>query len=117
MRCLTIKQVNENDFKYRNGDSGVKYLMRGPSIDWGVIRLKPGESMADKPHGHVEVDETFYFAEGSGLMIVNDMIIEAPQGSVFLIEPKEMHNIKNNSKNVLKVIFIKGEYKPDDKIE
>jgi mannose-6-phosphate isomerase-like protein (cupin superfamily) len=117
MRCLIIKQVNENDFKYRNGDSGVKYLMRGPSIDWGVIRLKPGELMADKPHGHVEIDETFYFAEGSGLMIVNDKVIEAPEGSVFLIEPREMHNIKNNSKNVLKVIFIKGEYKPDDKIE
>jgi mannose-6-phosphate isomerase-like protein (cupin superfamily) len=117
VRCLVIKQVNENDFEYRNGDSGVKYLMRGPSIDWGIIRLNPGESMADKPHGHVEIDETFYFSEGSGLMIVNDKIINAPQGSVFLIEPKEMHNITNNSKNVLKVIFIKGEYKPNDKIE
>jgi mannose-6-phosphate isomerase-like protein (cupin superfamily) len=117
VRCLVIKQVNENDFEYRNGDSGVKYLMRGPSIDWGIIRLNPGESMADKPHGHVEIDETFYFAEGSGLMIVNDKIINAPQGSVFLIEPNELHNITNNSKNVLKVIFIKGEYKPNDKIE
>ena len=117
MRCLVIRQVNEKDFEYRNGDSGVKYLMRGPSIDWGIIRLNPGESMADKPHGHVEIDETFYFSEGSGLMIVNDKIINAPQGSVFLIEPKEMHNITNNSKNVLKVIFIKGEYKPNDKIE
>ena len=70
-RWERIKQVNENEFEYRNGDSGVKYLMRGPSIDWGIIFLKPGESMADKAHGHAEIDETFYFAEGSGLMIVN----------------------------------------------
>ena len=91
--------------------------MRGPSIDWGVILLKPGESMAKKAHGHAEIDETFYFVEGKGQMIVDGKIIDAPQGSVFLIEPKEMHNIKNNSKKTLKVIFIKGEYKPNDKIE
>ena len=36
------------DFEYRGGTSGVKYLMRGPSIDWGVILLKPGELMAEK---------------------------------------------------------------------
>jgi hypothetical protein len=89
-----MKFVNEHDFKYRNGNSGVKYLMRGPSIDWGVILLKPGEFMAEKAHGH-----------------------DAPEGTVFLVEPKEMHNIKNNSKDDIKIIFIKGEYKPDDKIE
>ena len=82
-----MEQVNENEFEFRNGDSGVKYLMRGPSIDWGVILLKPGELMADKAHGHAEIDETFYFIEGKGQMIVNGKNIDAPQGSVFLIEP------------------------------
>ena len=37
-----MKKIHENDFDYRGGESGVKYLMRGPSIDWGVIKLKPG---------------------------------------------------------------------------
>ena len=111
------EKINEKDIPWRDPKKKVKYIFRGPNIDWGIIRLKPGESMANKSHGHVEIDETFYFIEGNGLMIVNDEAMEAPQGSVFLIEPKEMHNIKNNSKNVLKVIFIKGEYKPDDKIE
>jgi mannose-6-phosphate isomerase-like protein (cupin superfamily) len=83
--------------------------MRGPSIDWGVILLKPGESMASKAHGHLEIDETFYFADGSGIMIIDDNEYNAPQGSVFLVEPKEMHNIKNNSEKLLKIIFIKGE--------
>ncbi len=112
-----MKHVNENDFEYRKGDSGVKYLMRGPSIDWGVIYLKPGESMADKPHGHNEIDETFYFVEGNGTMIIDGKEYDAPQGSVFLVEPKEMHNVKNNSDKPIKVIFIKGEYKPEDKFE
>ena len=90
--------------------------MRGPSIDWGVILLKPGEWMAEKAHGHEFIDETFYFVEGNGTMIINDKDLEASEGSVFLVEPKEMHNIRNKSGKAIKIIFIKGEYKPEDKI-
>lgn len=90
--------------------------MRGPSIDWGVILLKPGEFMDEKAHGHNELDETFYFVEGEGTIIVNNKKYNAPQGSVFLVEPKEMHNIQNTSSKPIKIIFIKGDYKPNDKI-
>ncbi|MFW9827460.1 MAG: cupin domain-containing protein [Candidatus Thorarchaeota archaeon] len=92
--------------------------MRGSpaSIDWGVILLKPNELMGDKSHGHNIVDETFYFVEGDGVMIINDKEYLAPQGSVFLLEPKEMHNIRNDSKKDIKIVFIKGSYIPDDKI-
>ncbi|GAF96218.1 unnamed protein product, partial [marine sediment metagenome] len=102
--------------KYRGGDSGVKYLMRGPSIDWGVILLKSGEMMGDMAHGHNIIDETFYFMEGDGVMIIDDKEYTAPQGVVFLCEPKEMHNIRNDSDKQIKIVFIKGDYKPDDKI-
>ncbi|TXT55550.1 MAG: Cupin domain protein [Promethearchaeota archaeon] len=112
-----MKIVNENDIEYRKGSSGVKYLMRGPSIDWGVIRLLPGEKMADKPHGHESIDETFYFVEGEGIMVINGKDYAASEGSAFLIEPREMHNIRNESSSPIKVVFIKGEYRPDDKIE
>lgn len=90
--------------------------MRGPSIDWGVILLKPGEMMGEKSHGHNIVDETFYFIKGNGVMIVDDQEYNATEGSIFLIEPREMHNIRNDSENPIKIIFIKGDYKPDDKI-
>lgn len=72
--------------------------------------------MAEKAHGHNFIDETFYFTEGNGIMVINDKEIEAPEGSVFLVEPKEMHNIRNKSNKAIKIIFIKGEYKPEDKI-
>ena len=111
-----MKKVHENDFKWRNGDSGVKYLMRGPSIDWGLILLKPGELMGEKAHGHNIIDETFYFIEGDGVMIIDDKELEAPQGTVFLCEPKEMHNIRNDSNKSIRIVFIKGDFKPDDKI-
>ena len=112
-----MKKVHENDFDYRGGESGVKYLMRGPSIDWGVIKLKPGESMGANPHGHNEIDETFFFIEGDGIMIVDDKDYPAPQGSVFLCEQKEMHNIRNDSDKPIKIVFIKNLFLPDDKIE
>jgi len=90
--------------------------MRGPSIDWGVILLNPGEFMGEKPHGHNIVDETFFFVEGDGVMIIDNKEYEAKEGTVFLCEPKEMHNIRNDSDTPIKVVFIKGEYKPEDKI-
>ena len=90
--------------------------MRGPSIDWGVIKLKPGEFLGEKAHGHNIIDETFYFVDGDGVMIIGEKDYPAPQGSVFLCEPKEMHNIRNESVKPIKIVFIKGDYKPDDKI-
>ena len=89
--------------------------MRGPSIDWGVILLQKGELMGDKAHGHNEIDETFYFIKGNGTMIINNKEYDAPEGSVFLCEPGELHNIRNDSEVPIKIVFIKGEYKPDDK--
>ncbi|MFW9899407.1 MAG: cupin domain-containing protein [Candidatus Thorarchaeota archaeon] len=78
--------------------------------------MKPGEMMGEKAHGHKEIDETFYFL-GHGTMIIDSKEYNAPDGSVFLCEPKEMHNIRNDSSEPIKIVFIKGEYKPDDKIE
>ena len=50
------------------------------------------------------------------VMIIDNKEYEAPQGSVFLCEPKEMHNIRNDSETPIKVVFIKAQYLPDDKI-
>jgi len=90
--------------------------MRGPSIDWGVILLNPRDKLAEIAHGHNFIDETFYFVEGNGIMIINDKEINALEGSIFLVEPKEMHNIRNESDKAIKIVFIKGEYMPEDKI-
>ena len=67
-------------------------------------------------HGHREVEETFYVIKGGGRMIVNGQEIPAQEGDAFRIEPKERHDILNNSQDNLKVIFIKCPYLPDDKI-
>ena len=45
-----MQKVNERDCAFRGGDWGVKYFMRGPKLDWGLILLKPGQTMGE--HGH-----------------------------------------------------------------
>jgi len=84
------------------------------SKDWGVIVLKPGEMMGC--HGHNEVEETFYFIEGTPKMIVNDVPYEAKVGDAFRIEPLEKHDVHNDTDSPVKFVFIKCPYIPDDKI-
>jgi len=109
-----MQKVSESELEYRNGDSGVKYLMRGPKIDWGVILMLPGETLGQ--HYHNEVEETFYILEGEGVFTVNGETIAAQAGDVFRMEPKDRHDIENKSEAPLKMVFIKCPYLPTDKV-
>lgn len=109
-----MEVVNERDKAYRGGESGVKYLFRGPRIDWGVILFAPGEELGR--HKHKEVEETFYFVEGQGgRFIVDDTETPIQVGAAFRIEPGEVHNIVNDTDTPLKAVFIKSAYNPSDK--
>ncbi|MCP4763492.1 MAG: cupin domain-containing protein [archaeon] len=110
-----MKKVNETDFEYRGGGiSGAKYLFRGPTIDWGILLLKPGEKVP--PHYHEEVEETFYVISGLGKIIINNEDYPLKKGDAYYLEPKESHLLENTGTDDLKVLFIKHQYKPDDKV-
>ena len=109
-----MEMVNEFDLEYRNGDSGVKYLFRGPNIDWGVIRFLPNDTLGR--HYHEEVEETFYVAQGRAAFTVNGEELEAAQGDAFRMEPTDRHDIRNDSNEPLKLVFIKCPYLPKDKV-
>lgn len=108
-----MQHVSERDCAFRGGDSGVKYFIRGPKIDWGLILLKPGQTMGE--HGHREVEETFYVIDGTPDLIVDGKRIRTGPGDVFRLEPPERHDLSNNTEEVARVIFIKTPYLPDDK--
>lgn len=109
-----MEKVNENDKEYRTGDSGPKYLFRGPKMEWGVIRFKPNQTLG--AHFHNEVEETFYFVSGTPQMIINGESYRVKVGDAFRISPKEKHDIINDTEEPIKIIFIKVPYLPDDKI-
>jgi mannose-6-phosphate isomerase-like protein (cupin superfamily) len=109
-----MEKVNEFEKAYRDVDSGVKYLFRGPKIDWGVILLKPGQRLG--AHYHNEVEETFYFVQGKGKVYINEVEYQAELGDAFRIEPKEHHDILNDTDEPTKMVFIKSPYLPKDKV-
>ena len=110
-----MERVNEHELEYRKGDSGPKYLFRGPNIDWGVFRFLPGQSLGK--HCHEKVEETFYFTSGSAKMVVEEELFEIKPGDAFRIEPGECHNIINDTEGPVEGIVIKHIYAPKDKID
>jgi quercetin dioxygenase-like cupin family protein len=109
-----MRKVSEGELEYRGGESGVKYLLRGPKIDWGVILMLPGEELGG--HYHNEVEETFYVVEGRGTFLVNEVEYEGVAGDAFRMEAADRHDIVNNSDEPLKLVFIKCPYLPEDKV-
>jgi mannose-6-phosphate isomerase-like protein (cupin superfamily) len=109
-----MELVNEHDLEYRSGDAGVKYLFRGPVIDWGVLRMKPGDTLGH--HYHERVEETFYFPAGSPKMIVNGETFRVRPGDAFRLSPPDRHDLVNDTDEVVDCIFIKSTYDPKDKV-
>ena len=109
-----MERVNEHDQAFRHGDSGPKYLFRGPRYEWGVMVFHPGQSMG--AHKHAEVEETFYFLSGAPRMIVNGIAHRVQEGDAFRLEPGEGHDIINDTDQDARIIFIKSPYLPDDKL-
>ncbi len=108
-----MKHVRESDQPFRGGDRGVKYMFRGPKLDWGIVLIKPGERMGE--HGHRQVEETFYVLEGRGKMIVDGEQFPAGPGDAFYVPAPERHDILNDGASDMKVAFIKTPYLPEDK--
>ncbi|MCX7706041.1 MAG: cupin domain-containing protein [bacterium] len=108
-----MKKTSESIEKFKKGDSGPKYLFRGPYCEWGIIILKPGEKMGS--HGHREVVEDFYFIEGGPKIVVGDIEHRVNPGDAVRAEPGEAHDIINDTQEEIKLVFIKSPYLPDDK--
>ena len=109
-----MQKVNEYEQSFRDGDCGVKYLFRGPDTDWGVIIMKPGQSLGC--HFHEETEETFYFIHGAPIMRVNGENHRVKVGDAFRLTPPDKHDIINDTPENIKIIFIKYPYRPQDKI-
>jgi len=112
-----MEHKNANDLPWSLCDSGVKYVMRGPSVEWGVLRMKPGQSSGDYGrHIHRVVEETFFFLEGSPKFVVNAVEYRVRPGDAFRIEADEPHDLINDTNQDCVAVFIKYPYLPDDKI-
>ncbi len=107
--------VHESEKEYRFGDSGPKYLMRGPRAGFGEVVLKPGQDFAN--HFHHVMEENFFVTEGELEFIIDGQSYIGKKGDLFHVEPEESHYLRNNGDVVAKAYFFLAPFQDGDKEE
>lgn len=106
--------VNENEKEYRFGNSGPKYLMKGPRTNFALVQFQPGEDFM--AHYHNIMEENFFILEGEIDIIVDGKVNHMKKGDLIHIEPGEIHYCINNSNSPVKMVSTLGPYQEVDKV-
>ena len=107
--------VHEDDFEYRFGDSGPKYLMKGPRMNFALVQFQPGQDFP--AHYHEIMEENFYILEGEIDIVVDGKTNHLSKGQMIHIEPGEVHYCINRYDRPMKMVSTLAPYQESDKIE
>ncbi len=107
--------VHENDFEYRFGDSGPKYLMKGPRMNFALVQFQPGQDFT--AHYHNVMEENFYILSGEVDIVVDGKVNRLKEGQFIHIEPGEIHYVINNSDKPMKMVSTLAPFQEVDKVE
>lgn len=107
--------IHENDKEYRFGDSGPKYLMKGPRSNFAIVQFQAGQDF--KAHYHNIMEENFFILEGKVDIFVDGVKHALSAGELIHIEPGEVHYVANNYDGPVKMISTLAPYQEVDKIE
>ena len=107
--------INENQREYRFGDSGPKYLMKGPRSNFALVQFQPGQDF--KAHYHNVMEENFFILEGEVDIVVDGVVHHLVKGDLIHIDPKEIHYVINRGDQTVKMISTLAPYTDPDKVE
>ena len=107
--------VDEKDKEYRFGDSGPKYLMQGPRMNFALVQFKPGQDF--QAHYHEVMEENFFVLEGTVTIYVDGVPHDLCAGQFIHIEPGESHYVINKSSSVVRMTAALAPFKEGDKVE
>ena len=107
--------INENEREYRFGESGPKYLMKGPRSNFALVRFLPGEDF--QAHYHNVMEENFYILEGKVDIVVDGKVNTLSAGDMIHIEPGEVHYVKNAYDAPMKMVSTLAPFQEVDKVE
>lgn len=107
--------IEEKDREYRFGDSGPKYLMQGPRMNFALVQFQPGQDF--KAHYHNIMEENFFILEGEIDIVVDGVVHHMKPGQLIHIEPKEIHYCINNYDKPVKMVSTLAPYQVSDKVE
>lgn len=106
--------VNEKDFEYRFGDSGPKYLMKGPRMNYALVQFQPGQDF--QAHYHNIMEENFYILEGKVDIVVDGVCHTLSEGDFIHIEPGEVHYVKNAYDRTVRMVSTLAPFQEVDKV-
>lgn len=107
--------LNEQELDYRFGDSGPKYLMKGPNINFALVRFNPGQDFA--AHYHEIMEENFFIVDGKIDIYVDDKVVTLEKGDFIHIEPNEVHYVHNPYNEPVNMISVLGPHQTVDKVD
>ena len=107
--------TSEADHAYRFGNSGPKYLMKGPRMNFALVQFQPGEDFV--AHYHNVMEENFYILEGKADIVVDGVLHTLCAGQFIHIEPGEVHYVSNPYDQVLQMVSTLAPYTDPDKVE
>ena len=106
--------INENDREYRFGDSGPKYLMKGPRMSFALVAFQPGQDF--QAHYHNVMEEDFLVLEGKVDIVVDGTVNTLTQGDFIHIEPGEVHYVRNAYDEPVKMVSCLAPFQEVDKV-
>lgn len=106
--------INENEREYRFGESGPKYLMKGPRMNFALVRFRPGEDF--QAHYHNVMEEDFFILEGKVDIVVDGVKHTLNAGDLIHVEPKEVHYLINPYDQPVKMVSTLAPYQEVDKV-
>jgi mannose-6-phosphate isomerase-like protein (cupin superfamily) len=111
-----IKIVNQCSIPFRFDDkSGPKYITRGPNVDFGLVRLLPGEDFTTHFHNHLE--EIFYTLRGECEIFIDEEKYMLKVGDLVQVPPTCKHYLRNSGSELWDAVFVKSPYDPKDKVD
>lgn len=107
--------IDEKDHEYRFKDSGPKYLMKGPRMNFALVQFQPNQDFT--AHYHNIMEENFYIIEGEIDIVVDGVVHHLTPGQFIHIEPHEVHYCINNYDKPVKMVSTLAPYQEVDKVE
>ena len=107
--------VHESDFEYRFGDSGPRYLMKGPRMNYAVVQFQPGQNF--QAHYHHVMEENFHILRGMVDIVVDGEVHTLSAGDFIHIEPGEVHYVNNPYDETMVMISTLAPFQESDKVE
>lgn len=94
------------DLKNQKVKTAEKILSPKPGCKFtvGHVNLEPGQSVGE--HSTKDHEEIIYVISGEGVMLTPNNTVPMREGNLIHVQSQQTHNVKNNSRKILKYLFI-----------